>query len=73
MFYDGYHFGGMHIIWWFLWFGFLFWIFALPYKIPFEMGRKDSLLYILQIRFASGQITRQEYMDQRELLRKGIK
>ncbi|MDQ2864138.1 MAG: SHOCT domain-containing protein, partial [Bacteroidota bacterium] len=31
MFYDGYHFFGMHLVWWFIWMIFIFWIFATPY------------------------------------------
>ncbi|MEO8086537.1 MAG: SHOCT domain-containing protein, partial [Bacteroidota bacterium] len=31
MFYEGYHFWGMHLTWWFIWLVLLFWIFATPY------------------------------------------
>ncbi len=68
MFYDGYHFGGMHLIWWFLWLVFLFWVFATPYDIPGQKKRKDSPLDILQKRYASGQITTEEYNERKKYL-----
>ncbi len=68
MFYDGYHFGGMHLIWWFVWMAIIFWIFATPYDIPGQMKRKDSAFDILQKRFASGQITNMEYQNQKKIL-----
>jgi len=68
MFYDGYHFGGMHLIWWFLWLVFLFWVFATPYDIPGQKKRKDSPLDILQKRYAFGQITTEEYNERKKYL-----
>jgi putative membrane protein len=70
MFYDGYHFGGMHLIWWFIWLGFIFWIFATPYSIPGERRRKDSPLDILKKRFAAGQITEREYEESKAIILK---
>ncbi len=66
--YNGYHFWGMHLIWWFIWIGFIFWIFATPYDIPGQMKKKDFPLDILQKRFASGQINKDEYQDQKKIL-----
>jgi putative membrane protein len=66
--YDGYHFLGMHLIWWILWVGFIVWIFATPYDIPGQMKRKDSPLDILQKRFASGQINTDQYQEQKKIL-----
>ena len=68
MFYDGYHFMGMHLIWWFIWLGLLFLIFATPYDVPGQMKKKDSPLDILQKRFASGQITKENYQEHKALL-----
>lgn len=68
MFYHPYHFGGMHLIWWVIWAGFIFWIFATPYDIPGQMKKKDSPLDILQKRFASGQINKDEYKEQKQIL-----
>jgi putative membrane protein len=48
MLYDGYHFGGMHLTWWFIWVVMIFWIFATPYDIPFQRNKKDSPLDILK-------------------------
>ena len=66
--YEGYHFWGMHLIWWIIWVGFIFWIFATPYDIPGQMKKKDSPLDILQKRFASGQINKEEYQEQKKIL-----
>ena len=66
--YNGYHFWGMHLIWWFIWVSFIFWIFATPYDIPGQMKRKDSPLDILKKRFASGQINKEEYLEQKKML-----
>ena len=66
--YNGYHFWGMHLIWWFIWVLFIFWIFATPYDIPGQMKRKDSPLNILKKRFASGQINEEEYLEQKKML-----
>ncbi len=66
--YDGYHFWGMHLIWWFIWIFFLIWIFATPWDVPGQKKKKDSPLDILQRRFASGQITKEEYLEQKAIL-----
>jgi putative membrane protein len=55
-------FWGMNSIWWFVWIILLIWIFAIPYNIPFQRFRKDSPLDILQKQFASGRITKDEYI-----------
>ena len=68
MYYDGYHYEGMHLVWWFMWEILLFWIFATPYDIPGQRRRKDSPLDVLQKRFASGQITSQEYQASKKTL-----
>jgi putative membrane protein len=67
MFYSGY-FWGMNLIWWLLWLIMLFWIFATPYDIPGQRGKKDSPLDILKKRFASGQITNEEYQEKKKIL-----
>lgn len=64
----GYQFVGMHFIWWIIWIGLLFWIFATPYNIPGQRKKKDSPLDILQKRFASGQITKEEYQEHKKIL-----
>ncbi|MGZ3885621.1 MAG: SHOCT domain-containing protein [Bacteroidia bacterium] len=68
MLYYGYHFWGMHLVWWFIWIVFLFWIFATPYEIPGQKQKKNSPLDILQRRFALGQINAGEYREMRKVL-----
>ena len=62
------NFWGMDIIWWFIWMVMIFWIFATPYDIPGQRRRKDAPLDILQKRFASGQITNEEYQEIKKTL-----
>jgi putative membrane protein len=68
MLYDGYHFWGMHLIWWIVWLILLFWIFAIPYNIPGQRIKKESPLDILKRRFASGQIKTEEYQEMKKIL-----
>lgn len=69
--YDGYHFWGMHLIWWFIWIFLLIGIFATPWDIPGRKKEKDSPLDILQKRFASGQITKEQYLEKKTILENG--
>jgi putative membrane protein len=39
-----------------------------PYNIPFQRYKKDSPLDILQKRFASGEITNEEYQEKKNIL-----
>ena len=66
MYYGNY--GGMNLLWWFVWMILLFWIFAIPYDIPGQRRRKDSPLDVLQKRFALGEITTEEYHEKKHLL-----
>ena len=68
MYYDGYHFMGMHLIWWFIWVSFIFWVFATPYYIPGQLKKKGTALDILQKRFAAGQISIEEYEERKKVL-----
>jgi len=67
MFYENYY-GGMNIIWWVIWAALLVWIFAIPYDIPFQRNKKSSPLDILQKRFASGEISNEEYAERRKII-----
>ncbi|HTK19497.1 MAG TPA: SHOCT domain-containing protein [Mucilaginibacter sp.] len=67
-FFQGYYYWGMHMIWWFLWICLLIWIFATPYDIPGQRKRNDSPLDILKKRFASGEITKEEYLERKKIL-----
>ena len=60
---------GMNLIWWFIWGILMFWIFFFPYNIPRQRNKKGSLLDILQMRFATGLITSEEYLDKKKLLK----
>ena len=66
--YDGYHFWGMHLIWWFVWIILLFWIFAIPYDVPGQRSKKDTPLDILKKRYASGEINNEEYQEKKKIL-----
>lgn len=68
MFYDGYHFWGMHMMWWFFWVLFLFTIFGWFEPVPKRKIKRDSPLDILQKRFAAGQITTEEYEAKKKIL-----
>ena len=67
MFYNNI-FWGMDIIWWIIWMAMIFWIFVTPYDIPGQRKRKDGPLDILQKRFASGQITNDEYQELKRII-----
>jgi putative membrane protein len=66
--YEGYHIGGMHIVWWFIWMILLLWVFATPYHVPGHGSKKETPLNILKNRFASGKINKEEYLEKKELL-----
>ncbi|MFZ4400342.1 MAG: SHOCT domain-containing protein [Bacteroidales bacterium] len=66
--YNGNYYWGMDLIWWFVWLGLLFWIFALPYNIPGQRRRKEMPFDILQKRFAAGEITSNEYQEKKKIL-----
>ena len=66
--YDGYHFWGMHLIWWFIWMILLFWIFATPYDLPGQRSKKDTPLDILKKRYATGEINNEEYQEKKKIL-----
>ncbi|MCM4169796.1 hypothetical protein KCTC52924_03573 [Arenibacter antarcticus] len=62
------HFGGMHFVWWIIWFIFLTWIFFVPYDIPYQKSKNEDPLVILKKRFAKGEITKEEYEDSKKTL-----
>jgi len=66
-FYEG-HFGGMHLIWWFIWIIFLVWIFFIPTDIPYQRSKKESPLEILKKRFAKGEISKEEFEESKKTL-----
>lgn len=72
MMYDGYHVGGMHLIWWLIWVMFLLTVFVSPYEIPGQRSKRQSPLDILQNRLASGQITNEEYQEKKTMLERDL-
>lgn len=68
MWYYDNNFIGMHLLWWVVWLFLLFWIFVTPYDVPGQRKKKDSPLHILQKRFASGEITKEEYEERKKIL-----
>jgi len=65
---NGFHFFGIHFIWLFIWMVFLFLIFVTPYDISGERTKKESVRDILKKRLGSGQITTEEYLEQKRML-----
>ena len=66
--YEGYHFAGMHLIWWTVWALVLFRIIMNPYN-PLRRRKKiGSPLEILNSRFASGEITQEQYLEHKTVL-----
>jgi putative membrane protein len=65
-------FFGMNLVWWFIFAVLLFWIFATPYKVPGQRRRRNTPLNILKQRFASGQITEEEYTWKRETIERDL-
>jgi putative membrane protein len=68
--YEGYHFWGMHSIWWIIWIIILFSFFAAPHRFPNKKSKKETALDLLKKRFASGQITKEEYNEHKVILEK---
>lgn len=66
--YETINYGGMHIIWWFLWIGLMLWIFATPYNIPGQRLKKGTPLDLLKKRLASGEIEKEEYLEKKKLI-----
>lgn len=63
-----YHgFWGMNFLWWIIWILFIAWIFFTPWG----RGRfrdRDTSYDILRKRFASGEITKEEYEEKKKVL-----
>ncbi len=68
MMYTEYHFMGMHLLWWFFWIVLLLIVFGWFETVPKKRIRKDAPLDILQKRFASGEITTEEYQEKKTIL-----
>lgn len=64
--YDGF-WGGMHLIWWLIWIAFLIWVFLIPTQWG-KRTRRDEPLDILKRRFARGEISKEEFEEQKKVL-----
>ncbi|MCB0517357.1 MAG: SHOCT domain-containing protein [Lewinellaceae bacterium] len=67
-FYEGYHFGGMHLFWWIIWIVLLIWVFATPWPIPGDQRKRERPLDILQRKYAAGEISTKEYEERKAIL-----
>jgi len=67
IFYNGYYFGGMHIIWWIIWILFIIWVFVTPFFYC-SVRNRDTSYDILRKRFAAGEITKEEYQEAKRVL-----
>lgn len=65
-----YDFGffGMHMLWWLFWIILISILFGWFEPVPKKRIRKDSALDILQRRFASGEVTAEEYQASKDVL-----
>jgi putative membrane protein len=68
--YDGYHFWGMHLIWWFVWIAFLSILFGVFEPVRRKKTLQGTPLVMLQRRFASGELTKEQYFEYKALLDK---
>jgi putative membrane protein len=60
----------MHLIWWFVWVFFIFWMFISSYGTRFMHYKRNSPLDILKQRLVSGQITKEEYQEKKQIIEK---
>lgn len=73
MYNDGYHFWGMHLIWWSFFILLFFWVFVTPFDVPGQRNKPESALKILRRRYAAGLITTQAFKEAKsKLLRASV-
>jgi putative membrane protein len=72
IFYGAYYYWGMHVIWWVIWILFIIWVFITPFFYGRVRGR-DTSYDILRKRFASGEITKEEYREAKRVLEEELK
>jgi putative membrane protein len=68
MMYENYYFWEIHLVWWVVWVILLFQILFTTYDIPGQRKKKESLFDLLKERFASGQINKEKYQENKKLL-----
>jgi len=64
MWYYG-NYWGMNFFWWLIWVIFIIWIFASPWGYR---RTRDTSYDILRKRFASGEITKEQYQEAKKVL-----
>ena len=68
MFHKGYHFWGMHLIWWLCLIILIAWLFTKPWKGSGQKSKKETPLDILKNKFARGEISKEEYEEKKKML-----
>ena len=63
-----YSFVGMHLLWWVFWVAIIFVMFGWFEPVPKKRIRRDLPVDILQKRFATGEITTEEYHEKKTIL-----
>lgn len=68
MFFD-HHFIGMHWIWWIILVGIILLVVfnVIPYRPKYDL--KEDAMDILKIRFAKGEIEREEFEERKQILK----
>lgn len=72
MFYNDGFFWGMHLIWWAIWFVLLSWVFFAPSSSSYEETSQVDPVITLKIRFAKGEINKEEYEQTRKILKSDV-
>ena len=57
---------------WIIWMILIFWVFFTPWNIPGNRRIQNSPLYILKKRYAPGEITKEQYLDQKKTLEQAV-
>ncbi len=73
MMYNSNYFWGMDLIWWFVWIFFMFIIFGMYSPVHRSRLGQDSALDLLQRRFASGEMTKEDYSERKQILENDLK
>jgi putative membrane protein len=60
----------MHFIWWVIWILLIIWVYVVLLKRPYN--KKDRAMHILRKRFASGEITQEEYLEKKKIIEKDM-
>jgi len=62
------HFWGMHWFWWIIWCMIIIWIFIAPSDILGQRTKKENPLDIAKRRYASGEISMEEFEEIKQKL-----